>query len=318
MTKALNHIVFTTISFSFLTNCMELKNTQGAGTHTQETTLTSTSSVEAVTSTSSGEAVTGSVSGGTDSSSGSDGGDSQASEVTSDCSIATEDTSDSSSLACNPWEQDCPECQKCLPAINDGGEQFDTTKCVPLAANPAHVGEACLASGAVGKGTDNCAIGSMCWYVDGGGVGVCVSLCGGDPNSPKCNEGTLCVVGGEFINLCIEECNPLVYTCSQAGSLCVSYYLSGFICFPDSWPVPKPKYSPCEEDEQCDFGNGCFNVLTSPQCDQGASGCCMPFCDMDQPGNLCSVEDGEKCAPYFEEGVAPEGYENLGVCSALP
>jgi len=319
MKNPLNNIGLISVSLSLLTNCVESKNTEGGGSHGPEITLTSTSSSEeSVTSASSGEAVTGIVSGGTESSSASDGGDSQTSEVTSDCSAPTTDTSDSGSPACDPWEQDCPECQKCSPAIDGDGDEFNSAKCVPLEAIPAHVGEACLASGVLGGGIDNCERGSICWYLTEDGVGICISLCSGDASLPKCGDGSICVVGNEFLNLCIERCNPLVDACSQVDNVCLPYDPYGFICRPDAWLVPGAKYSPCEINEQCDLGNGCFSVLLSPQCDQGAAGCCMPFCDIDQPEKWCSVRNGEKCVPYYEGGETPDGYENLGVCSVGP
>ena len=49
-----------------------------------------------------------------------------------------------------------------------------------------------------------------------------------------------------------------------------------------------------------------------PDC-QG-SGCCTPFCEVMLGDAQCDAVPGTSCVPFWEEGLAPEGYEHIGVC----
>lgn len=67
---------------------------------------------------------------------------------------------------------------------------------------------------------------------------------------------------------------------------------------------------PCENFNTCDPGLACLNPEYVPDCKAG--GCCSPFCDTSE-ANTCPG-DGQKCIAWFEEGMAPPGYETVGVC----
>lgn len=224
---------------------------------------------------------------------------------------------DAGASECNPWSQDCFECQKCTPVIDSDQPFFNNTKCVPVAITPAQPGEACLVTGAVGDGIDNCEKRSICWHVDSDNNGICVPLCEGTLDSPLCNsEDNLCVLLNEILGLCFEKCSPLTADCSQADSLCLPYDVNGFYCSPDSWEEPGGKYSECSGDYQCDFGNACLGVENSFGCAKEATGCCLPYCNTVLPGDTCNAQNGEKCIPYYDEVAAPSGYEHLGYCSS--
>ena len=49
-----------------------------------------------------------------------------------------------------------------------------------------------------------------------------------------------------------------------------------------------------------------------PDCD-GPS-CCTAFCDLMLGDAQCAALEGTVCVPFFEENMAPPGYENVGVC----
>ena len=42
------------------------------------------------------------------------------------------------------------------------------------------------------------------------------------------------------------------------------------------------------------------------------TGCCTPYCPVDGGPDPCNM--GEECVAFFVEGMAPPGYENVGVC----
>ena len=83
---------------------------------------------------------------------------------------------------CDVWDDDCPRGEKCTFWANDGGALPNSTRCVPLDANPAGPGEPCRAES---LGFDDCDVGSMCWNVDRTGHGECIPFCTGSPE-----EGT--------------------------------------------------------------------------------------------------------------------------------
>ena len=61
---------------------------------------------------------------------------------------------------------------------------------------------------------------------------------------------------------------------------------------------------------QSDPGLVCLNPEYVPDCQAG--GCCSPFCDTKE-ANDCPGQ-GQDCIPWWEEGMAPPGYETVGVC----
>lgn len=71
-------------------------------------------------------------------------------------------------------------------------------------------------------------------------------------------------------------------------------------------------------DEGCGPGLACVDASRVPPglaC-EGSDGCCTELCELIDPtGDLqCTgAAVGEQCLPYYSNGVAPEGYESLGV-----
>ncbi|MCA9713106.1 MAG: hypothetical protein KC468_00250, partial [Myxococcales bacterium] len=213
---------------------------------------------------------------------------------------------------CSIPEQDCPEGQKCL---YDFADVFGPV-CTPVMGDGV-AGEAC--EGRFGAVGDTCAKGYMCWNYDMDGVGECTQLCTGSFEDPMCPDGYGCNVGrGYFI--CEPACSPLLQDC-QGPEVCIGDPNGyGFVCVLDASGDMAPPGSPCEFANACNPGSMCVNpdFFPATKC-EGALGCCAPFCDLDEPDACAGLPaPGVTCVPYHEEGLAPPGLENVGVCGVAP
>jgi hypothetical protein len=211
---------------------------------------------------------------------------------------------------CDPWAQDCPEGEKCSAYANDGGTAWNDTKCVGVAANPGQPGDACSVEGSGVSGIDSCDVGAMCWDVDAENEGVCVALCTGSPEAPVCDGGFGCAVANDVLNLCLSLCDPLAQDC-PGDDLCVANG-DQFLCVLDASGDAGQAFDPCEFANACDAGLLCVDPGASSECDVSAGGCCSPLCDLDAPS--CPGAD-QQCLPWFEEGSAPPGFEQVGICA---
>jgi hypothetical protein len=222
---------------------------------------------------------------------------------------------------CDPWAQDCPADQKCMPWDNTGSGSWNATKCTPLNPNPAQPGDDCTVEGSGISGVDNCGVASMCWAVDPEtNVGTCVSFCSGNESNPSCDDpNTTCsITNGGALILCLPSCDPLLQSCAD-GQGC--YPISNaFVCVPNASPTDGGNYGDaCEYANVCNPGLFCAPASAVPNC-QGSTRCCTEFCDVGDPGATaaCSgVAGGQECLPLFEQGQAPPGYEDVGAC-AIP
>ncbi len=211
---------------------------------------------------------------------------------------------------CSILNPDCPEGTKCMPWANDGGSSWNALKCAPLDPDPVGPGEVCKAESGV-SGIDNCDAQSMCWDVDHETKeGVCVARCTGTSyEDATCEPGFDCWIDqGAVLLLCIPGCDPLLQDC-PGDDLCIP---SGerFICVLDASGEAGLYGDPCEYANACKPGLYCL----SPEYVEGcqAAGCCTPFCDTDKA--LMCPGATQECIPWFEEGMAPPGYENVGIC----
>jgi hypothetical protein len=216
---------------------------------------------------------------------------------------------------CDPWAQDCPLGEKCMPWANDGGDAWNAMKCVPIARDPAQPGEPCTVEGSPTSGLDDCDIASMCFYVDPRtNMGTCVAFCGGDPTGTTCPPGTDCpITDSSVLILCLPLCHPLASDC--AVGLCAPM-VADFHCVPNESGDAGAYGEPCAYVNACDPGLFCADAATVPGC-AGASGCCSEFCDvtLTDPDSQCAGQaEGQECLPWYAEGDAPPGYENVGVC----
>ncbi len=207
---------------------------------------------------------------------------------------------------CDPWAQDCPEGEKCVPYSNDGGN-WNANKCVPVDGD-GQPGDTCAYDG-ISVATDSCGADSHCWDVmeiDGQLQGVCTSFCGGSPDNPLCGPGSACLITNEgSINLCIATCDPLSQDCG-AGLGCF-WGGDDFQCIFTAGEIMGGE--PCGFLNDCAPGHMCAVADVLPNCNGTA--CCAPFCDLTDPS--CADPQTE-CAAFFEEDTAPPGYESVGVC----
>jgi hypothetical protein len=207
---------------------------------------------------------------------------------------------------CDPFAQDCPEGEKCVP-YGSTGSNWDANKCVPVMGD-GQPGDPCISGGNV-EATDDCGAESYCWDVmdvDGADVGVCTEFCQGSADDPLCPEQTSCLIANEgSITLCIQSCDPLLQDCS-AGLAC--YWTSNdFNCIFTTQDIPLGE--PCGFINDCVAGTGCLAADVLPACN--GSACCASFCSIADP--VCPQE-GTECTGFFEEGLAPPQYVDVGVC----
>lgn len=209
--------------------------------------------------------------------------------------------------ACDPWTQDCPPGQKCVPYSSDRGGTWNANKCVDVLGD-AGPGEPCEWSG-IEEALDSCDATSMCWdvmVVDGASVGVCRAFCQGNPEDPWCAPGHRCLIPSEgAINLCIPTCDPLIQDCGE-GLGCY-WYGDDFSCIFTTGQLETGE--PCGFLNDCTPGNFCATGEVVPGCE--GSACCAAFCDLEAPA---CAHPGTSCVPFFEEGAEPPNYAHVGVC----
>jgi hypothetical protein len=221
---------------------------------------------------------------------------------------------------CDVWTQDCPDGEKCMPYSGDGDNAWESLKCTPVMENAGAVGDTCTVEGGGTSGIDSCEKGAMCWSVDPEtGEGTCVEQCKGSPDQPKCDTpDAFCLNANEgVLTLCLPGCDPLMQGCSN-GDLCVPNPMdpNSFICVIDASGEEGQEWDACEYANACDAGLLCANPALATECDPQAAGCCLPFCDIQlvMDGTEKCNGANQDCLPWYEEGQAPPGFENVGVC----
>lgn len=232
----------------------------------------------------------------------------------SGCGFICDTTGDPGGVKeCDIWAQDCPETEKCMPYADNGESSWNATKCTPLDANPGQPGDECMADGGGVSGVDNCAVGSMCWFLDANDVGTCAPMCTGSEDAPMCDNGKTCDVSNDgVIIICLDTCNPLMQDCPD-GQICFFDGVDTFICDFDASGEEGQYGDPCAFINVCDPGLWCSDQATVPGC-PNADGCCSPFCNVNEP-NTCPGAPMQECVAWYEEGAAPPGQEDIGLCA---
>lgn len=233
----------------------------------------------------------------------------------SSSAAGTTSTTDSAEvLNCDPWAQDCPDGFKCMAYAEAGSDFFTGTKCTPVVQEPGQAGDVCHAEGGWSTGIDDCALGHACWNINPETqIGACEPLCTGSMDAYSCPEAAdICVfwVSG-LAHVCLQGCDPLLQDCPAAQN-CGPNWASGgqeFVCMLD-WSFEEgQEFDPCQSVNGCDAGLVCFDP-DAVECGPD-SGCCLAFCDLDDPS--CNGE-GAVCEPFYEPGTAPPEFANIGVC----
>jgi hypothetical protein len=199
-------------------------------------------------------------------------------------------------------------------AIAHQPSQWFTRHCVPTADPPAQIGEPCTLQGDGEWLWDTCGPGALCWPIDPVTMqGTCRPECGlGD--SVAC-DNCLELAGNEWlppVAVCVAGCDLLAPDCPAGEGCAPSEQLSDpFVCLPDVDGDGGQVFDSCETSAQCDPGLVCIDgEFAASDCDPLATGCCQPFCLVTQP----QCPGDTTCAPFFEPGQAPQGFEDLGVC----
>ncbi|MEZ4383301.1 MAG: hypothetical protein R3A79_18375 [Nannocystaceae bacterium] len=242
-----------------------------------------------------------------------------------DSSAATSETSGMISdmagegALCSLILQDCPENQKCVAYNADGGILPDGVKCVDEHPNPDGVGEPCMNLGNFGSGEDTCVKGAMCFDLDNDGAGSCVAHCSGIPEDPQCPSEETCVTFFDPpVPLCFASCDPFLQDCPE-GEGCYmdapNIGSEGFVCMPTVLaPNENGDYGDlCYNQAGCAPGFSCIWPENVPNCKYEY--CCSPWCDLEVNPELCTdLHPTMECVPWYNEGEAQPGLENLGIC----
>lgn len=218
-------------------------------------------------------------------------------------------------IECDIYAQDCPRGEKCMPWANDGGDAWNATRCVPLDPSPGQPGDVCTVEGSAVSGIDSCDASVMCWDVDPEtNVGHCVAFCTGSPADPSCADpaNACATIDVGVLNLCLPSCDPLMQDCAD-DEACYAV-ADVFVCVTDGSTEKGMPGDPCDMIDGCDGGSTCVSADVVPDC--VASGCCSPFCSLAAGDTPCTdaLGPGVVCVPWFEEGAAPPGMEDLGAC----
>jgi hypothetical protein len=217
---------------------------------------------------------------------------------------------------CDIWNEDCPEGQKCMPWDNMGGaDTWNSTTCSDINGMPGQKGDECTVEGSSTSGIDTCDKHLLCWYVNDMNVGTCIDMCSGSEEAPTCPDGAKCDVSnnGSLI-LCLMTCDPLVQSCPE-GQICFFDGVDEFICDFDASGDEGQYGDACAYINVCDYGLFCADQASVPDCASG-DGCCSPYCNLMEP-NTCPGAPMQECVPWYTEGAAPPGQENIGAC-AIP
>ncbi len=214
---------------------------------------------------------------------------------------------------CDLWAQDCPAGNKCMPYDKNSDGIHDAARCVPLDSEPGEVGDDCTIEGSLASGVDTCGLGLMCWNTTAELEGRCVQMCSGSINDPKCPGGLICdISNGGVLLLCVQPCDPLTPSCPM-GQICITGGEMQFVCDVDASGDQGGYGDPCAYVNVCDDGLLCVAGESVPGCK--TDGCCTEYCDLTVGGETCAGAPEQECAPYYDPGAAPPGYEDVGVCT---
>ncbi len=207
-------------------------------------------------------------------------------------------------VECDILAQDCAVGDKCVP-FSAGGGTWDDYKCVPVLGDQA-TGESCNYDGIV-EATDDCDASGFCFE------GTCHAFCTGTLESAECPEGQYCSISSGPLVLCLSICDPTMPDCAEDEGC---YWLnSNFTCAPTLEPAGGPGEA-CEFTNACDPGSICIDAPMMPDCD--STGCCGVFCELGLGDMQCADVPGTTCVGFWEEEMAPEGFEHVGVCMLPP
>ena len=212
---------------------------------------------------------------------------------------------------CDPKLQDCPKGEKCSAVSIAIGEPWGGNTCVPRTGD-GQVGDPCDIEDNKYSGLDNCDLGLICLLTDEDGKGgACTEFCSSQDQCPN-TPGAKCVVYNDgSLPICLNNCDPLVQDCPE-GQACYNSAGDDFVCFKQSaMPGQGAPGDECAYINQCQKGSFCANATSLAGC--ATPSCCTPYCPVSGGNQPCNP--GEDCVAFFEQGSAPPGLEDIGVCS---
>lgn len=217
---------------------------------------------------------------------------------------------------CDVWSDDCEVGEKCYPPRYTGS--VGGPACVLAGTQP--VGSTCTITSQGNETADTCDARGFCHDIDPSTqVGVCREMCTGTPDAPVCELGSPNVrcrqLNQSALNLCLEDCNPLLPGECEPGHTCVAAFegdvLGGFICFPPA--------NLGLDGEACSCANCCADGHMCVEAAQYGPGCafdscCTRYCDATAPGDTCKGPQ-QVCLPLYPPDVP--GIGGVGQCVVL-
>ncbi|MBK8266291.1 MAG: hypothetical protein IPK80_33810 [Nannocystis sp.] len=221
---------------------------------------------------------------------------------------------------CSLILQDCPQGQKCVPWNESGGIFPDGVRCVDEPSNADLIGEECMVTGGFGSGIDTCVKGALCFDLDNDAQGSCIEFCGGTPEKPTCGEpNEKCTVFFDPpVHLCFVKCDPLIQDCPIGQGCYMDEGMigsEGFVCMPTVLsPNEDGDYRDlCYNQAGCAPGFACIYPENVPGCPYEY--CCSPWCNLADNPEICGTLDAKmECIPWYPDGMATPGYEDVGIC----
>lgn len=204
---------------------------------------------------------------------------------------------------------ECGPGRKCTLAWTSQGEL--TQVCADLVDDPLPADSPCELGDAPGE--DACAADAVCWDAGAAnGMGTCLRFCN-DINDweaalAQCGEGFTCnyfksLPGDDA--LCTPTCMPLQGDCP--GTCGCFWANAEFLCVPLTENIATGQ--PCGFVNDCAMDHLCADAAVMPDCE--GSACCASYCRVSEGG---CAQAGTQCVSFFEEGMAPPGLEDVGIC----
>jgi hypothetical protein len=214
---------------------------------------------------------------------------------------------------CDTLLQDCPAGFKCTGVKPSLLAPYAGTACVPDNAGVgAPADDICINAD---DGSDTCDPQTMCMQF-GSGEGACLPFCTGAHDAPTCADpARVCARIDRLwpLWLCVPPCDPLAYACTDAdlgvSAMVCAPASVGFGCVLRGHLQGAALGQPCADHRDCTGAAHCAAQADVPGC-TGAS-CCAAYCDLAAPD--CPVA-GQSCVPYYAQGEAPPGLEDVGLC----
>jgi hypothetical protein len=296
-----------------LTGCGQSESTGSETGSADDTSSGEGSGADTDNESGDGSSTSASTSGGSTGSSTTTGGDGDGGDSTTGTFLDVD--MPVSNGACVPGKaDDCDEGEKCSAYVQEPGYCcVDTNACVPIIGDKQW-GDECERTAM----NDDCDNTLFCMTTTSGstGLGVCLQLCqqaeaGACANAGLPNADCISFNDG-VLPLCEDPCDPLAQDCDENWG-CYAVGTQGFACaLPGIEDGQGNDADECFTVQSCKPGLVCTDGTTVANCNAGS--CCTQFCDTNNGNSECT-DAGEECVAYFEAGMAPPGYANVGVCS---